>query len=109
MLHYDTSTGPLNQIIYSYYGRPNFLDNCDEYNAIIDNNVRDDGLGCTYRGFIRDKELNWIKEDSYCAKYCSIKDTCQYYLENTKALSPEEVERKAIEQATIQLVRGGTQ
>ena len=109
MLHYDTNTGPLNRIQMSYHGKPNFLENCDEYISILGIDVNDDGLGCTYGQYIEDMDINWIKDDSYCAKYCTIKRDCFKYQENTTELSPEEVERRALEYATIQLARGRNQ
>ena len=109
MLHYDTNTGPLNRITQSFHGRPNFLDNCDEYNTINPTQTSDSGRGCGYAQHIEDMELDWIENDSYCSKYCTIKNDCTVYKDNTKQLNPEEVERKAIEQATIQLARGGNQ
>ena len=102
MLHYDTRTGPMNSINYSYHGQPNFLVGNDEYYDIISRFSSDH---CNYRSAIEDMEPEWIENDSYCGKYCSIKSTCTAYTRNTRSMTPEEKERLAIEQATLNAAR----
>ena len=42
---------------------------------------------------------------SYCARFCTLKDTCTGYKAISKTLSKEDVERRALEQATINAAR----
>tara|TARA_R100001530_G_scaffold16333_1_gene14395 strand:+ start:236 stop:1468 length:1233 start_codon:yes stop_codon:yes gene_type:complete len=102
MLHYDTRTGPMNSINYSYHGQPNFLVGNNEYYDIISRFSSDH---CNYRSAIEDMEPEWIENDSYCGKYCSIKSTCTAYTRNTRSMTSEEKERLAIEQATLNAAR----
>jgi len=101
-LYYNTNTGPMNRINQSYHGQPTFLKDCDEYHNIV---PRMDSINCSYRHNIVDMPLQFVTVDSYCAKFCNIKDTCNAYLENSKQITEEEIERRALEQATINAAR----
>ena len=50
-------------------------------------------------------DIEYIKEESYCAKYCTLKKTCDAYGIFSKSMTNEDVERKAMEQATINAAR----
>ena len=92
----------MNRINESYHGQPTFLKDCDEYHNIV---PRIDSFNCSYRHNIVDMPLQFVTVDSYCAKFCNIKDTCDAYLENSKEITEEEIERRALEQATINAAR----
>ena len=100
--HYDTQTGPLNRLPYSYHGIPEELDGNEEYESIIPLNVSGD---CSYYYILQDMPQDLIKTDSYCVNYCSFKNNCHAYKEFSKELSNEEKERAALEQATINAAR----
>ena len=42
---------------------------------------------------------------SYCARFCTLKDTCSGYKAISKTLTKEDLERRALEQATINAAR----
>jgi hypothetical protein len=46
-----------------------------------------------------------IEEDSYCVKHCEFKNHCNAYKEFSKEVSQEELERIALETATINAAR----
>lgn len=111
MTHYDTNTGPLNQIGQSYHGQPNFLEGLDEYNNIVG---RKSANQCGYRSIVQDHAgdgMN-IEEDSYCAEFCAIKDKCAAYKASVILYKDEPVEvspttnaeREALEALTLNLV-----
>ena len=108
--HYDTQTGPLNRITKTYYGRPNFLEGADDYyNAV--GRLRND-FDCTYRFRIRDMieddySIDEIKNEAYCEKYCSLKNKCSIYTQATTEATKEDLERLAIERATINAATTG--
>ena len=102
MTHYDTRSGPLNRIHSSYYGQPEFLKDCDEYHKIVPIKKSTD---CRYWEFLEDDEPEYIKEESYCAKYCTLKDSCISFKAISRTLTKEDLERKALEQATINAAR----
>ena len=103
MTHFDTNTGPLNRIHQSYYGQPKFLVDNDEYYSII---PMQNTSECRYLTSDEDDvDPEWIREESYCAKYCSAKKICDTYKMYSKDITKEEVERKALEQATINAAR----
>jgi hypothetical protein len=101
-LHFDTRTGPMNPIALSYHGQPKFIEDESEYYDIQSRTRTGD---CGYRNMIEDAPIKFIKEESYCALYCGVKDKCATYIRNTKELTREERERAAIEQATINAAR----
>ena len=106
MLHYDTNTGPLNNIKQSYHGFPTFLKDTEEYNSIVGTgNMDENGYGCSYSNHIEDMDKIWITEESYCALYCTIKKKCNAYITNTRTLSKEEIEKRFLEQATLNAAR----
>ena len=98
MTHYDTRTGPLNRIEYTYHGQPSFLKEADEYHDIVPRKLSEN---CRYWENLENDEEEYIKEMSYCAKYCTLKDTCSGYKAVSKTLTKEDLERRALEQATI--------
>ena len=98
MTHYDTRTGPLNRIDFCYHGQPSFLKGADEYYNI---NPPKESRHCRYWEFLENDEQEYIKEESYCAKFCTLKDTCSGYKAVSKTLTKEDLERRALEQATI--------
>lgn len=112
LTHYDTNTGPLNQINQSYHGQPNFLEGLDEYNNIVG---RKPVNHCGYRGVVQDdagEGIN-IEEDSYCAEFCAIKNECPSYKAAVILYKDEPVEvspthtnaeREALEALTLNLV-----
>ena len=102
MTHYDTRTGPLNRIEYTYHGQPSFLREADEYHDIV---PRKSSENCGYWENLENDEEEYIKEMSYCARFCTLKDTCTGYKAISKTLSKEDVERRALEQATINAAR----
>jgi hypothetical protein len=102
MTHFDTATGPLNRIYESYHGQPKFLEGKEEYYKII---PKIDTSRCRYTRYLEDEDPDWIREKSYCAKYCTLKKTCDTYGIFSKDMTKEDVERKAIEQATINAAR----
>tara|TARA_R110002020_G_scaffold49221_7_gene140261 strand:+ start:557 stop:1753 length:1197 start_codon:yes stop_codon:yes gene_type:complete len=102
VLHYDTNTGPLNSLIYSFHGRPKLIDDDSELWRILG---RTNIEGCSYRSMIKDAPIRFIKEESYCSLHCKAKDECDAYINNTKELSKEDRERIAIEQATLNAAR----
>lgn len=100
MTYYDTYTSPLNNIRQSYHGRPSFLENMNElyYNIVGKRNIS----ACGYRHIVKDDpDVNWVKNESYCANYCTAKERCETYIDKTKELTPDEVAQMALEQATI--------
>ena len=102
MTHYDTNTGPLNRINESYHGEPSFLDGNEEYYNIIPKITTSN---CRYYMILDEMIGDEARKDSYCAKWCTIKDKCDLYISKTRILSKEEVERIALEQATINAAR----
>ena len=100
--HYDTSTGTLNRLNYSYYGIPEELDGNEEYESIIPFNISSD---CGYYYLLENMPQDLIKTDSYCVNHCSFKNNCHAYKELSKELSVEDKERAALEQATINAAR----
>ena len=103
MTHYDTQTGPLNQIDRTFHGIPKQLEHDNEFWDIRGRRSWDQ---CQYPIDDYDDPI-WVKEESYCATHCSLKDKCDKYIRNSKILTSEEIQRKAIEHATMQLARGG--
>ena len=101
-LYYNTTTGPMNRIDFSYHGQPKFLKDSTEYYNII---PKTNPNNCGYRSYIIDMPLQFVTVDSYCAKFCTIKDRCETYLEHSKEATPEDLERLALEQATINAAR----
>ena len=100
MSYYDTNTGPLNNIKTAYHGRPKFLENNEMYEDII---AQEPIERCRYKHFIKDEpDVDWIKNDSYCVKYCTATAKCPTFQDRTRQLTPEEVTQKALEHATIQ-------
>mgnify|MGYP003132792981 CR=1 FL=1 len=102
--HYDTQTGPLNRIAMTYHGRPMFLEGSEDYYNIVSR--LDRARHCNYTIELRNMMDNGlspeqVKEESYCNKYCAIKNECSTYLSATETLSVEDLERRAIETATI--------
>ena len=55
--------------------------------------------------FLENDEPEYIKEESYCAKFCTLKKTCTAYKAISKTLTKEDLERRALEQATINAAR----
>lgn len=104
MTHYDTNTGPLNQLEKTFHGVPKQLENDEEFWDIRGKRSWD---LCTYPIDDYNGDPIWVKEDSYCAIHCTLKDECAKYQRNAKELTKEEVQRKALEHATLQLARGG--
>ena len=104
MTHYDTNTGPLNQLEKTFHGVPKFLEHDEEFWEIRGKRSWD---LCDYPIDDYNEEHEWVKEDSYCAVYCTLKDECVKYKRNAKELTKEEITQKALEQATLQLARGG--
>ena len=98
MIHYDTNTGPLNRIGMCYHGQPDFLEGADEYYKINPPKKSND---CRYWEFLEDDEPEYIQEESYCAKFCTLKKTCTAYKAVSRTLTKEDLERRALEQATI--------
>ena len=98
MIHYDTNTGPLNRIGMCYHGQPDFLEGADEYYKI---NPPKESTNCRYWEFLEDDEPEYIQEESYCAKFCTLKKTCTAYKAVSRTLTKEDLERRALEQATI--------
>ena len=102
MMHYDTNTGPLNSIVQAYHGQPKFLEGNDEHYNIIG---RLDSNSCRYTRHIENMEPQEIREDSYCSNYCTLTKTCNAYKLYSKELTKEELERKAMELATLNAAR----
>ena len=102
MTHYDTQTGPLNRIDMCYHGQPDFLKGADEYYKI---NPPKESNNCRYWEYLENDEPEYIREESYCAKFCTLKDTCSAYKAISKTLTKEDLERRALEQATINAAR----
>jgi len=112
MTHYDTQTGPLNQINRSYYGQPNFLKGNDEYYNI---NAKITPSNCGYGHIVQDHAEDGINvtEESYCSAYCMVKDECPSYKAAVVIYKDEPVEvsptttnaeREALEALTLNLV-----
>ena len=112
MTHYDTQTGPLNQINRSYFGQPNFLEGNDEYYNI---NAKMTPSNCGYGHIVQDCAEDGIDitEDSYCAEYCTVKNECPSYKAAVVIYKDEPVEvsptttnaeREALEALTLNLV-----
>ena len=106
MTHYDTNTGPLNSLNQSYHGNPIFLDNNKEFYNIF-TELKSNGYDCRYSGYLVDMEKSEIKNESYCSRYCTLTTTCSVYTNLTKELTEEEITQKALEHATLQLIRRG--
>tara|TARA_R100001594_G_scaffold1363_2_gene5903 strand:+ start:1145 stop:2425 length:1281 start_codon:yes stop_codon:yes gene_type:complete len=104
--HYDTGTGPLNSIRMSFHGKPNFVTNQEEFYHRIGNQTYNN---CTYGRIILDELLpEDVKDESYCSKYCTIKESCNDYLEAVRPIEPmsrEEIERQELERITINAAR----
>ena len=96
--HYDTQTGPLNQISKSYCGVPHELEYNTEFRDIVPSYI---SSNCNYYHILESMPQDIIKTDSYCANYCSYAKNCNAYAEFTKEISVEEKERIALETATI--------
>tara|TARA_R110002020_G_scaffold474722_2_gene706876 strand:+ start:249 stop:1448 length:1200 start_codon:yes stop_codon:yes gene_type:complete len=103
MTHYDTQTGPLNQLDTTYHGVPKQLLGNEEF---WDIRGMKQSSQCNYPIDDYDDPI-WVKEDSYCALFCTLKDECVQYQRNAKELTQQEITQKALEQATLQLARGG--
>ena len=102
MTHYDTSTGPLNPLMQSFYGKPNFIgDNKDFYSRMSNRSYTD----CRYGYILRDMNFEDIEERSYCNKFCTIKESCTDYKNATKTITKEDIERKELERITINAAR----
>ncbi|QDP60825.1 MAG: hypothetical protein Tp152DCM46671_7 [Prokaryotic dsDNA virus sp.] len=104
MTHYDTNTQPLNRITQTYHGIPTCLENNEEFFNV---QGATNANRCDYRSELRQLSNDGVnvEEDSYCIKYCTIKETCDTWKSVTKQLTPEEVQQKALEHATLQMVR----
>ncbi len=100
--HYDTNTGPLNRLQFSYHGLPFNIIHNDEWRNIIADRTSAD---CGYYDTLRNMPQQLIEEDSYCVKHCEFKNHCNAYKEFSKEVSQEELERIALETATINAAR----
>ena len=100
---YIARDGSLNQLDTTYHGVPKQLLGNEEF---WDIRGMKQSSQCNYPIDDYDDPI-WVKEDSYCALFCTLKDECVQYQRNAKELTQQEITQKALEQATLQLARGG--
>ena len=107
MTHYDTQTSPLNRLGESYHGIPENLNENEEFWAIMGERH---SSHCNYKNELLDAYDDGIdvKEDSYCTEVkCALKDSCsawQTVSEPRVELTPEQLQQKTLEEATLNLV-----
>ena len=107
MTHFDTQTSPLNPITSTFHGIPEFLNENEQFWAIVGERPSSQ---CNYRNELLDCWENGmdVKEDSYCTEVnCVLKSKCsawQTVIEPPVELTPEQLQQKTLEEATLNLV-----
>ena len=107
MTHYDTQTSPLNRLSETFHGIPNALNENEEFWAIIGERS---ASHCNYKNELLDCYEDGIdvKEDSYCTEVnCVLKNSCSAWktvVEPKVELTPEQLQQKTLEEATLNLV-----